>query len=77
VDKGLVRGEQRLKDELALVTGSDSGIGQGTAIGFAKEGADLVITYLHDRQGAEHTAREVEATGRKATVYQLDVRDPK
>ncbi|MGE5649701.1 MAG: SDR family oxidoreductase [Bacillota bacterium] len=67
--------EQRLKGELALVTGSDSGIGQATAIAFAREGADVVITYFHDRQGAERTAREVEAAGRKAAVYQLDVRE--
>src|SRR3954454_17351831 len=43
--------EQRLKGELALVTGSDSGIGQATAIAFAREGADVIVTYLHDRQG--------------------------
>jgi glucose 1-dehydrogenase len=67
--------EQRLKGELAIVTGSDSGIGQATAIAFAHEGADVIVTYLHDRQGAEHTAREIEAAGRKAAVYQLDQRD--
>lgn len=65
----------RLKDELALVTGSDSGIGQATAIAFAQEGADVIVTYFHDRQGAEQTAQQVEAAGRKAAVYQLDQRD--
>lgn len=69
--------EQRLKGELAIVTGSDSGIGQATAIAFAREGADVIVTYLHDRQGAEHTAREVETAGRKAMLYQLDQRDSK
>jgi glucose 1-dehydrogenase len=69
--------EQRLKGELAVVTGSDSGIGQATAIAFANEGADVVITYLHDRKGAEHTAQQVEAAGRKAAVYQLDQRESK
>lgn len=68
---------QRLNNELALVTGSDSGIGQATAIAFAKEGADVIITWMHDRKGAEHTAREVEAAGRKAAVFQFDQRDPK
>ncbi|HJV50937.1 MAG TPA: SDR family oxidoreductase [Noviherbaspirillum sp.] len=65
----------RLKDELALVTGSDSGIGQATAIAFAQEGADVIVTYFHDRQGAKQTAQQVEAAGRKAAVYQLDQRD--
>lgn len=69
--------EQRLNGELAIVTGADSGIGQATAIAFAREGADVVITYLHDRQGAEHTAREVEAAGRQAAVYQADQRESK
>jgi glucose 1-dehydrogenase len=69
--------EQRLAGELALVTGSDSGIGQATAIAFAKEGADVIVTYFHDRQGAEHTARQIEAAGRKAAVYQLDQRASK
>jgi glucose 1-dehydrogenase len=64
-----------LSGEIAIITGSDSGIGQATAIEFAKEGADVAITYLHDREGAECTLREVEAAGRKGFVTQLDVRD--
>jgi glucose 1-dehydrogenase len=67
---------QRLKGEIAIVTGSDSGIGQATAFAFAKEGADVVVTYLHDKDGAERTQREIEATGQKAFMTQLDVRDP-
>ncbi len=69
--------EQRLKGELAIVTGADSGIGQATAIAFAREGADVIITYLHDREGAGHTAQQVELAGRKATVYQTDQRASK
>lgn len=69
--------EQRLAREIAIVTGSDSGIGQATAVAFAKEGADVAVTYLHDKEGAETTKREVEATGRKAIVVHLDQRDPK
>ncbi len=65
-----------LKNEIAVVTGSDSGIGQATAIAFAREGADVAITYMHDREGAQHTEREVRAAGRRAYVAQLDVRDP-
>lgn len=68
---------KRLDGELAIVTGGDSGIGQATAIAFAREGADVIVTYLHDRDGAEQTAREVEAAGRKAAVYQVDQRESK
>ncbi|WP_159943361.1 MULTISPECIES: SDR family NAD(P)-dependent oxidoreductase [unclassified Nocardiopsis] len=64
----------KLTDKIALITGSDSGIGQATAIRFAKEGADVVITYLHDAQGAEQTRKEVEAQGRRGTVVQADLR---
>jgi glucose 1-dehydrogenase len=68
--------EQTLAHEIAIVTGSDSGIGQATAIAFAKQGADVAVTYLHDKEGAEHTQREVEAAGRKAILMFLDQRDP-
>ncbi len=61
-----------LKDKVAVVTGSDSGIGQATAEAFAAEGADVTITYLHDTDGAEATRRKVEACGRRALVVQVD-----
>ena len=63
----------RLTDRVALITGSDSGIGQATAIEFAKEGADVVVTYFEDDSGARETVREVEAAGRRALLRQLDV----
>jgi glucose 1-dehydrogenase len=62
-----------LEGKVALVTGSDSGIGQATAIAFAREGADVVVTYLHDAEGAESTVQEVVAAGREAIVVQVDV----
>jgi len=65
----------RLQDRIALITGSDSGIGQATAIEFAKEGADLVVHYLEDAEGAEDTRQEVEAQGRRAIVVQADIAD--
>jgi len=65
----------RLQDRIALITGSDSGIGQATAIEFAKEGADLVVHYLEDAEGAEETRQEVEAQGRRAIVVQGDITD--
>jgi glucose 1-dehydrogenase len=67
---------QRLQGEIAVVTGADSGIGQATAFAMANEGADIVVTYFRDRDGAERTRSEIEATGRKAFAAQLDVRDP-
>ncbi len=65
----------RLTNKVALITGSDSGIGQATAIEFAREGADVVVHYLHDAEGAQKTKAGVEAAGRRALVTQADVRD--
>ncbi len=65
----------RLDGKVALVTGSDSGIGQATASEFAREGADVVVSYLHDRDGADHTRQVVEAEGRRAIVVHCDVSD--
>jgi glucose 1-dehydrogenase len=65
----------RLQDRIALITGSDSGIGQATAIAFAREGADVVVHYLDDAGGAEHTRLQVEAAGRRALVVQADISD--
>ena len=65
----------RLPDTVALITGSDSGIGQATAIEFAREGADVVIHYLEDRDGAERTHEAVVAAGRQGIVVQADIMD--
>lgn len=65
-----------MENRIAIVTGSDSGIGQATAIKFAQEGADVAITYHTDKEGAWNTKESVEAEGQDATVAQLDQRDP-
>ncbi len=62
----------KLQDKVALVTGSDSGIGQATAVEFAREGADVVVHYFHDQSGANYTRKKVEAEGRRAIVVQGD-----
>ena len=60
---------------MALITGSDSGIGQATAIEFAKEGADVVVHFLHDADGAEQTRKAITAEGCQAIVVRADVSD--
>ncbi len=65
----------RLDSKIALITGSDSGIGHATAIAFAREGADIVVHYLDDADGAETTRQAVEAEGRRAIVTQADIGD--
>ena len=65
-----------LAGQVAVVTGSDSGIGQAIAIEFAANGADVTINYLEDKDGAEKTKAAVEQTGRRAIVVQGDVGEP-
>ncbi|MDN7024370.1 SDR family oxidoreductase [Methanoculleus sp. FWC-SCC1] len=67
----------RLEGEIAVVTGSDSGIGHATAVAFAREGADVAVTIHEDVAGAERTAKEVGDLGRRALLVNLDQRDPK
>ena len=66
----------KLEGKVAVITGSDSGIGRATAIAFAREGADVAVDYLEDQAGAEETKRQVEEAGQRAVVVQSDVRDP-
>ena len=68
---------KKLSGKTAIVTGSDSGIGQATAIEFAKEGANVVIVYHTDKDGAEETLKQVEAAGGKGSVIQADVSEEK
>jgi hypothetical protein len=59
------RGSGRLKDKKVLITGGDSGIGRAVALAFAREGADLLVSYLNEHNAAGATLRLVEAAGRK------------
>jgi NAD(P)-dependent dehydrogenase (short-subunit alcohol dehydrogenase family) len=60
---------------VAIITGSDSGIGKACAVALAEAGFDIGVTWHTDRDGAESTAKEVEAAGRRAEVRQLDLND--
>jgi len=68
-------GHGRLQGKAALVTGADSGIGRAVALAFAREGADVVISYLNEDTDAEETARVVQQAGRKAVLAPGDISD--
>ena len=69
-------GSGRLEGKVALITGGDSGIGRAVAIAYAREGADVAISYLSEQEDAEDTAGWVEKAGRKALLLPGDVSDP-
>lgn len=69
------RGLERLKDKVALITGSDSGIGKATAIAFAREGADVVVSYLNEEEDARDTERWVTEAGRKSLLLGGDIQE--
>jgi NAD(P)-dependent dehydrogenase (short-subunit alcohol dehydrogenase family) len=67
------RGSGRLEGKAAIITGGDSGIGRAVAIAFAREGADVLISYLDEHDDAEETAKWVREAGRKAVLVPGDV----
>lgn len=67
------RGSGKLAGKVALISGGDSGIGRAVAVGFAKEGADVAILYLDEKQDADETLRMIEATGRTGLAIAGDI----
>ncbi|MEU3526169.1 SDR family oxidoreductase [Streptomyces sp. NPDC038707] len=70
------RGSGRLAGKAAVITGGDSGIGRAVAIAYAREGADVLISYLDEHEDAEETARWVREAGRTCVPVPGDVADP-
>src|SRR5271154_3457895 len=69
-------GTGRLKGRHALITGADSGIGRAVALAFAREGADVAISYLSEEKDARETARLVTKAGCQAILIPGDIGDP-
>jgi hypothetical protein len=70
------KGCDKLTGKAAIITGGDSGIGRAVAIAFAREGADVLISYLNEHEDAKETARWVEEAGRKCVLVPGDLADP-
>ena len=70
------KGSGKLTGQVALITGGDSGIGHAVAIAYAREGADVAISYLPSEQGdAETVGSQIEAAGRRALLLPGDLKD--
>lgn len=69
------QGSGRLEGKVAVITGADSGIGRAVAIAYAREGADVLISYLDEHDDARETASWVERAGRKAVLVPGDLAD--
>lgn len=67
------QGSGRLRGLIAVVTGGDSGIGRAIAVAYAREGADVLISYLDEHEDANETARLVEAAGQRSMTVAGDL----
>lgn len=67
------KGSGKLNGRKAIITGGDSGIGRAVAIAFAREGADVLISYLNEHADAEETAKYIKEAGRKAVLFPGDI----
>lgn len=67
------KGNKKLEGKKAIITGGDSGIGRAVAIAFAREGADVLISYLEETEDAKETAKLVKEAGKKAVLIKGDI----
>lgn len=67
------KGSGRLSGKRAVITGGDSGIGRAVALAFAREGADVLISYLNEDDEAQETKRSIEASGRRCVLVPGDI----
>jgi NAD(P)-dependent dehydrogenase (short-subunit alcohol dehydrogenase family) len=70
------KGAGRLQGRKAVITGGDSGIGRAVALAYAREGADVLISYLDEEEDAKETQRLVVEAGRKAVLISGDIQHP-
>src|SRR5215204_3091712 len=68
-------GSGKLEGRAALITGADSGIGRAVAIAFAREGADVLVSYLNEDEDAQETVRLITDAGRRAVAVAGDIGD--
>jgi len=67
------KGSNRLQGKKAIITGGDSGIGRAVALAFAREGADVAVSYLDEHEDAQETKRLVEEAGRQCILLPGDI----
>jgi hypothetical protein len=71
------KGTARLTNKKAVITGADSGIGRAVALAYAREGADVLVSYYNEHEDARETKRMVESAGRRCELVSGDIKDPK
>ena len=67
------KGSGKLEGKKAIITGGDSGIGRAVALAFAREGADVLISYLNEEEDAQETRRLIESAGKQAVLVPGDI----
>ena len=71
------KGSGRLAGKKAIITGGDSGIGRAVALAFAREGADVLVSYYDEHEDAKETQRLIEGASRKCVLMPGDIKDPR
>src|SRR4051794_41013730 len=70
------KGSGRLAGKKSIITGADSGIGRAVALAFAREGADILVSYYNEDDDARETKRLVEEAGSRCVLMPGDIKDP-